>query len=137
VNLLWLESPALLLVAALAAYRLTRLWTTDTLPPLPRVRATIERWAGERWSPAVRLEMHRRGLLPRTPDEVAADQYTVDLYDGEPPLAKLATCPWCSGFWISAGVVLASSLLPAWLWWPLAAALALSAVAGLISSRDD
>jgi hypothetical protein len=137
VNLAWLESPVLLFVAMLAAYRLTRLWTVDTLPPLPRVRAAIEHWAHQRWQPAVRLEYHRRGLYAQSPEEMAADQRTVDLYNGEPPLTKLVTCPWCSGFWISAGVVLAASLLPAWLWWPLAATLALSAVTGLIAARDD
>lgn len=34
-------------IYALAAYRLTRLWTRDSLPPLPRFRHYVrERWDG-------------------------------------------------------------------------------------------
>jgi hypothetical protein len=37
----WLHDPVWLIVNALAACRLTRLWTRDSLPPLPRVRQTV------------------------------------------------------------------------------------------------
>jgi hypothetical protein len=48
VNLNWVGS-VWLAVHALAAYRLTRLWTKDELPPLPAMRHHVtERW-GNRW----------------------------------------------------------------------------------------
>ena len=37
----WLHSPVLLVINALAAYRLVRLWTRDSLPPLPWLRETL------------------------------------------------------------------------------------------------
>lgn len=40
-TLAWLHDPVWLIVNALASYRLTRLWTRDWLPPLPRVRQYV------------------------------------------------------------------------------------------------
>lgn len=40
-NLSWLHDPVWLVVNALCAYRLTRLWTRDSLPPLPAVRQYV------------------------------------------------------------------------------------------------
>ncbi|MGL4809894.1 MAG: hypothetical protein ACRC4O_14205, partial [Giesbergeria sp.] len=40
-NTKWMRDPVALTVNALAAYRLTRLWTRDSLPPLPRVRQHV------------------------------------------------------------------------------------------------
>lgn len=51
-------------------------------------------------------------------------------------LAKLVQCPWCLGFWVSAGVLVADALVPR-LWRPLATALALSAVVGHLRVRLD
>lgn len=99
--LAWAADPLLLLINALAAYRLTRLWTRDSLPPLPQIRqAVLSRWGDKTWT-------------------------------------ELLVCDWCAGFWISAGVVAVASS-PAegvWLW--LAVPLALSAVVGLIATRDE
>ena len=54
---------------------------------------------------------------------------------GHLPVSDLIDCPWCLGFWVSAGVVAASASPYRRLWAPLAAALALSAVVGLISTH--
>lgn len=50
-SLAWAASPLALIIQVLAAYRLTRLWTRDTLPPLPRLRDTVTaRWGDRAWS---------------------------------------------------------------------------------------
>jgi hypothetical protein len=109
-DLSWATRPALLAVNGLAAYRLTRLWLRDSVPPMPAVRA----WLGDR------LTEHE------------------DAHEGRPhPLAPLTDCPWCAGFWISLGVVGVASvpaLRRAWL--PLATALAFSAVTGQLAERE-
>ena len=46
-SLTWTTDPLALIVHVLAAFRLTRLHTRDSLPPLPRVRDALrERWDG-------------------------------------------------------------------------------------------
>lgn len=46
----WLHDPVLLIVYALTSFRLTRLWTLDSLPPLPRLRyAARLRWGSRAW----------------------------------------------------------------------------------------
>lgn len=87
-------------VYALTAYRLTRLWTRDSLPPLPAFRQyVLTRWGHRSWS-------------------------------------ALVDCPWCSGFWISVGVVLVASspVAPVFQW--VAVPLAVSAVVGLIATWE-
>jgi hypothetical protein len=49
-----------------------------------------------------------------------------------PAIEELIHCPWCIGFWIATGVVLARAGLPR-SWSPAARALALSAAAGVIA----
>lgn len=52
-SLAWVSS-VWLLVHALAAYRLTRLWTRDSLPPLPRFRQyVLDRWGNKAWAELV------------------------------------------------------------------------------------
>lgn len=51
------------------------------------------------------------------------------------PLIELVSCPWCLGFWVSAGVVAADAVAPK-LWRPLALALALSAAVGHLRGLD-
>lgn len=46
----------------------------------------------------------------------------------------LLSCPWCVGMWVSFGVVAARRLAPA-AWTPVAAALAFSAVTGVIAEN--
>jgi hypothetical protein len=87
-------------VAAFAAYRLTRLVVLDDLPPVAKARSAFIKAAGpgSAWS-------------------------------------EMISCPWCSGYWVSAVVALAVSR------WPLARKLALvpafSAAAGLLSTLDS
>ncbi len=47
---------------------------------------------------------------------------------------KLVECPWCAGFWISAGVVAARTLAPK-AWQPVAVVLATSGAVGLIAEN--
>lgn len=93
-------TPWLLALDALAAYRLTRLITRDSLPGLAHLRdAALDRWQGSAW-------------------------------------AELIECPWCVGFWIACAVLAIHALAPG-LWPWAAAALALSAVTGLLSEWVD
>lgn len=105
-NLAWLHDPVWLVVNALAAFRLTRLWTRDSLPPLPSIRQYV----------LDRLDKGREALP-------------------EHPLTALVDCPWCIGFWISVAVVALMSALPHW-WPVVAVPLAFSAVVGWLASRD-
>lgn len=87
----------LLLVTA-TTYRLTRLVTTDSLPPAKWVR---DRITGD--------EETDTRAWPWVPDW----------------LATLVTCPWCASVWVAAGVTAAVDLtvglpLP-WLVWAAAA----------------
>lgn len=104
-----MKDPVALAVNALAAYRLTRLWTRDSLPPLPRVR------------------QHVLDKLDEIQDAKGSTE--------DHPLARLVDCPWCIGFWISVGVVGAATLAPR-AWRPLATALAFSAVVANIAARE-
>jgi hypothetical protein len=51
---------------------------------------------------------------------------------GRPAIDELIHCPWCIGFWMAAGAVVARDRLPR-AWSTLARALALSAAAGVIA----
>jgi uncharacterized protein DUF1360 len=53
---------------------------------------------------------------------------------GHNKLVELIECPWCTGFWVAGGIVLARRTFPR-AWAPLSEVLALSAAAGLIASR--
>lgn len=143
-NFEWINSPLWLIINALAAYRLTRLWVSDAIPPLPRLRLWIEDRASDLWGPnrrkAASLQKDPVGRYEEYPggsDQREADEKTRRLYDHTPPLAYLVTCYWCSGFWISLFVVLLASLLPPVVWAIPAAALAFSAVVGLLASITD
>lgn len=104
----WIGQPALAAVNALAAYRLTRVWTRDQVPPMPAIR----RWLGTK-----------------------LDAYE-DAHHGKPhPLQPLTDCPWCVGFWAALGVVALATLPTRRAWTPLAAALAASAITGHLSER--
>lgn len=114
-------------VDALAAYRLTRLATADTLLDGPR-----DRMVEAAYTAAGRAEANRPH--PNEPGAWA----DVAVADGgnAPKLATLVTCRWCAGFWCSALVVLARRR--GWRWWPpLANALAYSAAAVLVSRLEE
>lgn len=105
----WMRDPAQLTVNALAAARLTRLWTRDSLPPLPRLRQAVL-------------------------DKLDAVQRQRGQHDDH-PLVALVNCPWCIGFWLSAAVAAAATLAPQ-AWRPIGTALAFSQTTGLLARLD-
>lgn len=114
-------------VDGLAAYRLTRLVTHDTLTG-PLRDAVIERAYRGRVTSAP---------TPRTPGALNSDGQpwtwtdTV-VHDPDPPkLATLVTCAFCAGVYAGFGVVAARRLAPK-VWSPVALALATAAAAHLI-----
>ncbi len=141
-DLAWVTHPAWLAVNALAAFRLTRLWVADMLPPLPRIRRYIETRATARWEPEhakARSDDYvydpDPGPKPPESDHKLVD--TWQLYGGQAPLAYFVTCPWCSGFWISLIVFLLATLFPPAVWAFVAVPLAFSAVAGLLHQATE
>lgn len=124
VNLAWTSSPVWLVINTLVAYRLTRLWIDDTVPPLPVWRHKLAMWID-------------RGYHQSTPENPTIERWSkkVATY-GQMPLMYLVTCYWCVGFWVSVLVTLAASLIPSTVWPLIAVPFALSAVVGLIGTRD-
>lgn len=55
--------------------------------------------------------------------------------DRHPPWGDVLGCEWCSSFWVGLGVAAARRLAPR-AWGPLADALAVSAVAGLLTGVE-
>jgi hypothetical protein len=138
VTLAWLSNPMLVILNALAAFRLTVLWVNDMLPPLPRIRSAIMFWATEREAAQEKaaLEADRAEQVGGTP-RLRAPRARQELYGNQPIITYLVTCFWCSGYWISLGVFLAACLTPLTVWAFLAVPLALSAVVGLLSRLAD
>jgi hypothetical protein len=93
-----------LLVDTFASYRITRLIVTDKFPPTMALR---------------------KAILDRFPEEEGGV---------EPWPAQLIQCPWCMGFWVALGVVLARRFVPGWKY--LGKAFAMSAVSGLIAEKE-
>lgn len=113
-----------LLVDALAAFRITRLIVADDITEPPRARLLQAIYAaGDREPPAdVGVGCTWTDAVHQDPDP--------------PKLATLVTCPWCAGFYVSLGVVVARRLAPRF-WRPVARAFALSGVAGIIGSQFE
>lgn len=119
-----------LLVDALAAYRLTRLVTEDTITEGLRreiVAAAYvydgeeERgWEGTQQPVSEYVAEHRMDAGPMA----------------VPKLADLVTCRWCAGVWVALGVVAARRVAPR-AWAPLARALAFSSAAALVAGLED
>lgn len=98
-----------LVIDAAATYRLVRLVTEDTFPPVQALRNRI-------------VEAHT------TYDDQGV---------GDPDnWAELVECPWCASWWIALGVVAARRLAPRF-WDPVARGLSFSLVSGLIASKID
>lgn len=119
-----------LLVDALAVYRLTRLATTDTLTRPARAwlieRSYRRAGDGQRWA-----EGHttaERGDCNAWDDLATSDPCT-------PKLAALVTCRWCASVWAAGGVVLARCAVPDW-WGPVGVLLALAAVGTLLAGLE-
>ncbi len=110
-------------VDALATFRLTRLITKDQITA--DLRGRVVR----------RVYLRDRAGAIDTPGVRPAEWATVPLDDDlAPNLATLITCEWCTSVWIAFGVLAARRLAPD-VWDPIARALALSAVAGLVSNH--
>jgi len=128
-NLAWTTNPVWLIINTLAAYRLTRLWVSDMLPPLPRVRAFLRTKAQQRWDAWAHP-------VRATQAEWQARDRKQAAYNDTPPLSNLVDCYWCAGFWISLATALAASITPTWLWALPATALAMSALVGILGRSD-
>lgn len=122
---------ASLVIVSLASLRLTRLITTDTLG-LWLVRGPLERWGNLK-------EQRLRDAWGETIESVTEDQPEMDdktlsyflnmieLLKSDDPVSWQArlvsglSCPFCVGFWITAGVTLVTlvlTLLPlVWVAW--------------------
>lgn len=122
-------------VDALAAFRLTRLATADSITQ--DAREAVLSWA-------MRNNDDPPSFHDATwPPDLDADrpmQHWVEAHrehhEPIPKLADLVTCRWCASVWVSLGVVAARRLAPR-LWGPLARALAMSALAALLARLED
>ena len=126
--------PAATLVAeAVAAYRLTKLATDDTVtqPARDRVIEAAYVAAGRREA-AVYEFLARRGQIEMAEGDW---QQVVEEDDLPPKLAVLVTCRWCAGYWIALAVVF---LCRGRSWWPAVRdASVLSAAAALLARLED
>lgn len=117
--------PAVLryLLDALAAYRLTRLVTADTITEPLRERI-------------YRLADDRERFVFSDPGETAGTPITEPAPTGWRYLAEVVSCRWCAGVWVAGGVVAARRVTPR-AWQPLSDVLALSAAAALLARLED
>lgn len=131
-NFAWATEPGLFVVLTLAAYRTAWAWLRAMLPPLPWLRAKIQR--------SIERRVNRR--FTEADGSLSSDG-AVELgtylarRGGQPTWSYLVTCFTCVGFWAGLGWVLAASLLPRPVWLIPAGAFALSAVAGLLSPDHE
>lgn len=126
--------PLLLVLDALAVYRLTRLVVTDTFGPVASIRERLlARWPGED-TDFTEVTQGEGGPVSSSGIEVfEADGKWWPVHPHW--LGGLISCYWCAGFWVAVGVVAADL---AWEWWVYpAAALAVSTVVGLLSRLDS
>lgn len=112
----------LVALATLAAYRVTRLVTTDkiTEPIFERIRE----WFEHRWI--------RKHTAPGSDEEFDA----VESEDFNSKLAFMLSCPWCLGFWV-AGVFTVILSVVHGLDYPVITWFAMSTGIGLIARIDS
>lgn len=115
-----------LLLDALAAYRLTRLITADTILDGPRDEFV--------WR-AYRAAGRDGEVNVHSPDWHGWSDFALSEDDPPNPAAGIL-CRFCVGVWVGFGVVIARRLFPR-AWPPIAEALALSAGAALIAGLED
>lgn len=109
---------------SLAAYRLTRLVTADTILDGPR--NAVVRWA-----------YRHSGVGEAMSDDTPTPWTDLAMDDRfAPKLATLAVCRWCASWYCALFVVAARRYAPR-LWDPLAQALAMSAGAALLARLED
>lgn len=110
-GLTWTTEPTLLVLFALAVYRLTRLVVADAIAEPLRHRLTLSAYP-----PGAEVDHPRRPVWGW--------------------FVELVGCPWCVSVWLSAGWAGLACLLPVRVSALLAFVLAASALAGLLSSRE-
>lgn len=133
-------TPAEAAIDALAAYRITRLITTDTITRPLRARVIRFAYYGE---PGPVPQMPSAGgpwTSPASPrarriDWSEWEEHAITDEDA-PPLAEWVTCRWCAGVWAAAGVTIARRVAPR-LWSPVAVVLATSAAATLVAGLEN
>lgn len=102
--LTYLSNPALLVLILLGVFSITRLITTDSFPPIEKLRL----WIFDRFPPDG-YRTRRRPTSKKVRWVVQGDWYdvTVGHYIGE-----LIHCPWCAGWWVSLAATIALVYLP-------------------------
>lgn len=128
-----------LIVDALAAYRVTRLVTRDTITKRLREHVLAIIYSG-REAPRVRINVGRAGHPDETvPGQEIEFDSLVDRVEWErdaaPKLATLLLCPWCVGVWVGFGVMVLRRVMPR-VWAPIAEGLALGAMAALVEKGE-
>lgn len=120
-------NPLELVLDAVAAYRLTRLATADTITESLRgsIITAIYAWHGDEDQLALQREQNPFSTWA----EIVGDD------PDAPKLATLVVCRWCAGWWISVAVVLMRRRHPR-LWQPIAEVAACSAAAALIARLE-
>lgn len=126
-----------IVIDALAAYRLTRLVTLDTITEGPR-RAVVRKAFLD--SPGAALPHGWADWMSTPATSYPAAEFVAGVREAGdhaiPKAADLITCRWCAGVWVSAGVIAARALVPK-LWDPVARVLAVSAAAALVAGLED
>lgn len=115
-----------LAVDALAAARLTRLVTADTVTEPVRswiIRSTYLVMRGEDDVADLERDFPHSTWTERAADDPAA-----------PALATLLTCSWCAGVWVAAAVTVARRRSPRWA--GVAEAAAVAYVAGRLARTE-
>ena len=110
------------MVDALAAYRLTRLVTADTITEPPRDQ--LVKWA-----------YGHAGVADRKHPDVSWSELAM-ADDEAPKLATLVTCRWCTGVYVAIGVTVARRVAPRW-WAPVADMLATASAAALVAGLEQ
>lgn len=114
--------PLQLVVDGLAAYRLTRLVTADTITEAPR-------------DAIVRRAYEAAGVADRKHPDVSWSELAM-ADDEAPKLATLVTCRWCTGVYVAIGVTVARRVAPR-LWGPVADMLATASAAALVAGLEQ
>lgn len=126
---------------SLAAHRLTRLVTADTITQPLRDRVLA--WAWHARAQEVLLTAHSAGLpserthdLRRLPEGWIQEAMETKALEDPPKLATLVTCRWCAGVYVAAAVTALRAVEPrGWGW--VARGLACASAAALWASLED